>query len=427
MSPLQKSETPEAAAVALGGSFKVQVGGAERDRTYRELASDVHREVAVYDDRTRFGAVIQEGDGGVLDAFGADGDPGRGRRVMSALVRRNLPAAVIEEGDPGAADSLHVVPEGARKVKVGAAVLGYRKRRSRSPIATIRLHEIERIINLRYGPGGCDTDDGGAYAILAGHCLIPRLLESRAGRADVLTLVADRFAGWCARHVPELSHGEVQNIADRAIKEPRLFRADTAARLIRLTMAERTSVRVSTIGAVDCNAEARKAFRRDAARLRDRERKADARRAAGARTQQEVQANSVAARCRELGISRATYYRRLKAGQITAEAPRDTRVQQRNNQDHVGGRDCLTPPAAKPHPTSRREPFRYYPPLAEARPLANPSAARARDAMTWSLPASRERNEPAPATRPVSPEAPDHDAEWLAAFRSAFVEVHRHD
>ncbi|MFG1417035.1 hypothetical protein V5F38_04360 [Xanthobacter sp. V0B-10] len=386
----------------------------------------------MYDDRTRFGAVIQEGDGRVLDAFGADGDPGRGRRVMSALVRRNLPAAVIEEGDPGAADSLHVVPEGARKVKVGAAVLGYRKRRSRSPIATIRLHEIERIINLRYGPGGCDTDDGGAYAILAGHCLIPRLLESRAGRADVLTLVADRFAGWCARHVPELSHGEVQDIADRAIKEPRLFRADTAARLIRLTMAERTAARVTTIGATDCGAEERKLRRREMMRQCDRRRKEERRRAAGCRTREEVQATSVVAQCKAMGISRSTYYRRLKAGKILPAAERDMRSEHHHGACVDVRSRCPTPPAAKPHPTSRREPFRYYPPLAEARPLANPSAARARDAMTWSLPASRERNEPAPATHlepPAQwpPEAPDHDAEWLAAFRSAFVEVHRHD
>ncbi|WP_454917446.1 hypothetical protein [Xanthobacter sediminis] len=351
---------------------------------------------------------------------------------MSALARRNLPAAVIEASDAVAANSPRVVPEGARKVKVGAAVLGYRKRRGRGSIATIRLHEIERIISLRYGPGGCDTDDGSAYAILAGHCLIPRLLESRAGRADVLALVADRFAGWCARHVPELSPREVQRIAERAIKEPRLFRADTAARLIRLSVAERTAARVTTIGAVDVDAEGRKAIRREAHRVRSREHMAAKRRAAGARPMAEVRANSVAAKCRELGISASTYYRRLKLGKLQAEDLRQGCVAQHPSSSKELGaqRNSSTPPAAKPHPTSRREPFRYYPPLAEARPPANPSAARASDATTWSLPASRESGpEPATLLEPPAqwpPEAPDHDAEWLAAFRSAFVEVHRH-
>lgn len=280
---------------------------------------------------------------------------------MNAPARRNLPAAVIEEGAAGSQDIVKVIPKDACRLRVGRAILGYRIPGGWNRLATIRLREIERIISLRYGPGGCDTDDGSAYAILAAHCLIPRLLESHAGRAGVLALVVDRFAVWCTRYVPELGHGEVQRIAERAIKEPRQFRADSAARLIRLTMAERTAARVTTIGAIDCNAEVRKAIRRDAARLRDRERKADARRAAGARTKLEVQANSVAARCKELGISRATFYRRMKASQIEAEAPRDTRVQQHNDENHVGGHDCLTPPAAKPHPPSRREPFRYYP------------------------------------------------------------------
>jgi len=332
---------------------------------------------------------------------------------MSALARRNLLAAVIEANDPVAADSARVVPEGARKVKVGAAVLGYRKRRGRGSIATIRLREIERIISLRYGPGGCDTDDGGAYAILAGHCLIPRLLERHAGRADVLTMVVDRFTAWCTRYVPELDPGEVVRIAGSAFREPRQFRADSAARLIRLTMAERTAARVSTVGAIDCDAAGRKELSREAHRVRSREHMAEKRRAAGARTREEVQANSVAARCRAMGISRATYYRRLKAGQIEAEAPRDTSVAAHNKGNHGEKRECLIPPAAKPQPPSRREPFRYYP-APSARPAVpepEPAGRRA------SLVARRD----APPGRDIPGEMSDrlYRLTYLRAFTGA--------
>ncbi|MFG1241929.1 hypothetical protein V5F31_06050 [Xanthobacter sp. V7C-4] len=306
---------------------------------------------------------------------------------MSAQPTRNLPAAVIEASDPVAVNSPRVVPADARMVKLRAAVLGYRKRRGGDTLATIRLREIERIIARRYGPAGCDTDDGAVYAILASHTLIPRLMQVQAGRTDTIELVVDRFTGWCARHLPMLPASEVRRIAERAIKEPRRFRADSAAKLIHLSMAERTALRVSTIGATDLDAEGRKAVSREAAKLRDRERKAQARRAGGARTQQEVEASSVAARCREQGISRATYYRRLKAGKIKAEAVRDTGVQQRDRENLVGGRDCLTSKAAKLQPPLRREPFRYYR-TAAGHPGAKvgPCAARARPEGAWRSP-----------------------------------------
>lgn len=280
---------------------------------------------------------------------------------MSVLAIRNLPAAVIEASDPAAAASPRVVPEGARKVKVGAAVLGYRKRMGRASIATIRLREIERVIDLRAGTADSDTGSDRAFAILAGHCLIPRLLERHAGRADVFALMVDRFTAWCTRYVPELGLGDVVRIAGRAFREPHQFRADSAAKLIRLTMAERTAARVSTIGAIDCDTASRKELSRESHRVRSREHMAEKRRAAGARTREEAQADSVAARCRAMGISRATYYRRLKAGQIEAEAPRDTRVAAHNRGNTGAKRECLIPPAAKPQPPSRREPFRYYP------------------------------------------------------------------
>lgn len=391
--PQRKS--PEALEGALGAHGGAQVGGAEQGRTYREPRISVQRNRPPHS--------------------------------------RNLPAAVIEAESPAAAGAARIVPEGARRLKVGGAQLGYYKRRGRPSILPIRLQEIERIIALRYGSGGCDMDDAAVYLILGAHTLVPTLMERYAGREGAQDLIVDRVIGWCGRHVPAASASEVRRIAERAIREPRRFRADSAARLIRLTVAERTAARVTTIGACDLDAEGRKAVQRDAHRARSREHMAAKRRAAGARPMAEVRANSVAAKCRELGISASTYYRWLKLGKIQPEAPRENRVSHhRSSTEDIGAqRNSVTPKAPKAPTTYRMRPFRYYPALAEVRPTANPSAARAWDAATGSRPPSpvTSRPEPAPLRElpaPWPPEAPADDAAWLTAYRDAFIEVHRH-
>ncbi len=320
-----------------------------------------------------------------IPSFTSFSSPSGGSILPRSRLKLSKPAAVLEADDARAEGAARVVPVDAQRVTLGKAVLGYHKRGGKDRLATVRLREVERIIALRYGPQGCDTDDGGAYAIVAAHALIPRLMMAHAGRPAAVEMVQDRFVGWCGKFLPSLDLGEIRRIADRAVREPRRFRADTAARLLCLTLAERTAAKVSTIGAVDCSAEERKALSRAAARERDRVRKAELRRAAGARTQEEVQANSVASRCRELGISRATYYRRLKAGKINDLAPRDTRVHPHYIKGNIVlGRDCLTPSAAQP--TSKGEPFRYYPGPVVRSPAVNPSAARARDGLAGPRP-----------------------------------------
>jgi hypothetical protein len=93
----------------------------------------------------------------------------------------------------------------------------------------------------------------------------------------------------------------------RVIAKPIRWRADALGRLLRLTDAERTELKITTIGSVDVPRAERMKRRRE----RARQRKAAKRRAAGA-----VPRAEYLARCRAkpkpwviLGVSRSGYYR----------------------------------------------------------------------------------------------------------------------
>lgn len=243
--------------------------------------------------------------------------------MIAAPRERHLPAAVIDPRLHNAATcaaAARVVPAGAQRLTVGRAQLGYRKA-SRGGggfgFATCRLHEIERVIHLRHG-GPCDTDDAEAYFALAVHSLVSQGLQRSAGRPDPVGLIIAGVAAWCARWLLGLPRYEMMEAIDAAIAEPRFFRADTAAKVICLTMAERTAADVRTIGATDVNAEER-------ARLRKEKHAADAqaRRDAAAREFIGPKPETVEDACARLGISRATFYRRRKAAALAASAERD--------------------------------------------------------------------------------------------------------
>lgn len=190
---------------------------------------------------------------------------------MSARTFQYLDAAVIHEDDPRAHKVARVVPRDAQHLTVGNTKLGYHKPRKRRPagtppVAFVRAREVEGIVAARYN-GPCDTDDGEAYAILAASVLVPRFIQScakiaAANEIGLHDLVVQRFAAWCSRYLPGLPVSDVQRIALRAIMTPVRFSADAAARLIRLTRAERDALGVTTIGAVDFLAPARKAERK---------------------------------------------------------------------------------------------------------------------------------------------------------------------
>jgi len=207
-----------------------------------------------------------------------------------------LRAAVYAEGDPRAADAARVVPDGAAVLTVGKAVLGYSvpKKGTGWSLDRQRLAEIESLILMRHAPAvAVDTDDGAAYAEQAAR----HLHDERALR------------GWCRRWTPLLPEAEIASLA--ASSGPRQpCRADTIAKRLGVTAAERDALGLKTIGAIDLNREDRAAARRD----RQRERMRRARATEGRKSRAEYTAAALRQLCpwEGLGISRATFYRRMR-------------------------------------------------------------------------------------------------------------------
>ncbi|MFD2030618.1 hypothetical protein ACFSKM_10550 [Ancylobacter dichloromethanicus] len=148
--------------------------------------------------------------------------------MIAASREHHLPAAVIDSRLHDAATvaaAARVVPDDAKRLTVGGAQLGYRRKASRGGgfvLASRRLHEVERIIMLRHG-GPVDTDDAESYFDVVLHCLLPRELQRAAGRPDPVGLVIAGVATWCSRWLPGLPRYEITLAIEAAIAEPKFF------------------------------------------------------------------------------------------------------------------------------------------------------------------------------------------------------------
>ena len=188
-----------------------------------------------------------------------------------------------------------------------------RKRGSRPSIATLRVCELNRLFHTRYRGSLLPDDDDGrdSIQIMVNH----------------LAMLADpslRIADWLRRCAPWFSESEAEPLIEAAIKRPRRWKADTLAKRLNLTDAERSRLKIKTVGAVDCTKEQRAKRRCEKDRL-DKEAK---RRAAGAKPQSKS-INRTKPWEQEV-ISRSTWYRRKRvtqlrpqyeAGSVTADEP----------------------------------------------------------------------------------------------------------
>ncbi len=84
-------------------------------------------------------------------------------------------------------------------------------------------------------------------------------------RGDVIANVV----GWARAWAPWLPEDKARQLAERVAAEPRKFTADALAWRLRLSMAERTALKVTTIGAFDVS----KAQRAEERKRKDREAK----------------------------------------------------------------------------------------------------------------------------------------------------------
>jgi hypothetical protein len=158
-------------------------------------------------------------------------------------------------------------------------------------MTTHRLREIERIILHRWGEAQ-DTDDADIILEQVADCLF-KMHWKRTLRQLPLEVLADRVKLWCERWASWASILHCRDAAREALRRRRVDTADQCAARLRLSYAERTQLRITTIGAWDVNKRERAKLRRKRKLIRDRERQARKRAKRGAIARAEYLARSL--------------------------------------------------------------------------------------------------------------------------------------
>jgi hypothetical protein len=161
-------------------------------------------------------------------------------------------------------------------------------------IAVLRRRDFETFCRASDVP-----DDGGLdwLEIAANHLAF---IYSKPGAMVAAVL------RWRERFTPMVAVGTATELAERVIADPCMPKADELAHRLGLTMEMRTALKITTIGAVDMNKAERAALRRERNNAAKRARRAKA----GAAPHAASAARSEP--WKAFGISRRTYYRKVK-------------------------------------------------------------------------------------------------------------------
>ena len=130
------------------------------------------------------------------------------------------------------------------------------RRRHKGPVAlgppaSVRVAEIDRILIDRYGDILPDDDAGRDDCFIMCHHL-----ARRAGDPVV------RIHGWLSQRAPWMPAADRQALTERVLARPRRWKADTMAKRLGLTAANRTRLKIKTIGAIDQTSVERAEIRR---------------------------------------------------------------------------------------------------------------------------------------------------------------------
>jgi hypothetical protein len=172
------------------------------------------------------------------------------------------------------------------------------KNANKPPISltALRIAELRRLFFDRYGRTLPDDDAGRDDVLVMAHHI-----ARRRGYAS------QNIRSWAELQAPWMTSVDVDIIIAKVLAWPIRWRADTLAKRLRLTEAERRRLHICTIGAIDMT----KAERKEARKLRQRQRDRVRRRARGAKPRRDYEASSIsrAKPWLALGISRRTWYR----------------------------------------------------------------------------------------------------------------------
>jgi hypothetical protein len=162
-------------------------------------------------------------------------------------------------------------------------------------ITTLRIAELRRLLQSRYGHILSDDDAGRDDALIMAHHL--------AHGPDA----GHRIGLWLGLWAPWMTSSEAGKLITKVIAKPLRWRAHKLGIRLRLTEAERTRLGITTIGSIEVTKAERLARRR----LRDRLCKEARRRRAGAKVRADYEGNSITRTkpWERLGMSRASWYR----------------------------------------------------------------------------------------------------------------------
>jgi hypothetical protein len=185
----------------------------------------------------------------------------------------------------------------------------YDRKRDIEPVSVgaLRVTQLQRLFVDRYGHQLPDDDAGRDDAFVMAHALAWRPNAQR------------RIPAWLSLNAPWMGSTEAQALTTTVIAKPIRWSADKLGKRLNLTEADRHRLKITTIGSVDVNKAERLARRQERKRLREQER----RRAAGAKSRAEYEAQSIskAKPWEALGMSRASWYRHQRQTAETSPCP----------------------------------------------------------------------------------------------------------
>ncbi|MBX4895329.1 hypothetical protein [Rhizobium bangladeshense] len=195
-------------------------------------------------------------------------------------------------------------------IKIGDCLLGYksvqrRMRGGRWNHFRGRMREIEKLIRHRHGEIVPEADDALIYVeVIASLAFV----EFGEGFVEVVL-------GWAARWLPWAGKAAIEEVIyERTKLRFSPLSADALAHALHLSYAERSTLGIRTIGAFDVPKAKREKLQKAKRRQRDRCRKEEQRRGAGAISRADYLANAFSQTrpWEAFGISRRTWERRGK-------------------------------------------------------------------------------------------------------------------
>lgn len=173
-----------------------------------------------------------------------------------------------------------------------------RRRKYRRPgMAEMRVRDLGRVLQARFGYVLPDNPAGRAFAVV----MVQHLVRLQGVEEF------DRVPSWCGLYAPWLTRGEIAKHVSDALNAPKYWKALSLGWHLKLSTAERRAWRITTIAAFDMSDSDKRSHKKCLAR----ERMARLRARKGKKDRAAYLSEAKGGRpWLALGISRRTYFRR---------------------------------------------------------------------------------------------------------------------